>query len=183
MSSFRTIKGNFLRLSDEDKAELLRDLYALSEDTRLFLENRLSGVRVGEKLILRMEKETIGKVYRRGEPQTPRGSAVNALIRKARKMRADLETMLRLEQLAYRGFIEFLNEYGGGPENFEDMACRHLEAYLLLVRDRVPDPEHRKRLLDEMRSYLLAKDNMITEGIDQTYEDVTGERLGRTGRW
>jgi hypothetical protein len=49
---------------------------------------------------------------------TSDGRKVNSIIAKANKSNVDFRTLLKLEQLAYRGFIEFLNEFGGGPEFF-----------------------------------------------------------------
>ena len=84
-----------------------------------------------------------------------------------------------LEQLAYRGFIEFLNEFGGGPESFDDQSCKHLEAYLQIVRDGQIDGEERARRYQELKTYLLAKNNMLTDSLDEAYESVTGISIGR----
>jgi len=88
---------------------------------------------------------------------------------------------LELEKLAYRGFIESLNKYGGGPDNFIDMGCEHLEAYLTLVKNEIKDKAKQKQLFLEVKKYLLAKDNMLTDYVDGVYEEVTGIPVERYG--
>jgi hypothetical protein len=85
--------------------------------------------------------------------------------------------MLQLEQLAYRGFIEFLDEFGGGPDNFDDMACRHLEANLQLVASGVKDEQEREVMYEKVRHYLLKKDNMVIDYTDAVFEDLTGRSV------
>lgn len=146
MAEIHDVITFFHELTDEQQNELLGDLYNYSNDIKLFLESRL-GLEVNvEGLIKEMERETTNKIYRKGVPSTPDGRKVNAILAKARKAHIDIPTLLTLEQLAYRGFIEFLNEYGGGPDNFDEMACRHLEAYLTLVKMHIHDKTEQERL-------------------------------------
>src|SRR3989344_3043736 len=121
-------------LSEEQQDILIRELYNYSKDIKLFLESRLGLQADTEGLINEMERETIRKVYRKGIPGTPSGKKVNEIISKAKKAQVPIPVLLKLEQLAYRGFIEYLNEFGGGPDNFDEMACNHLEAYLNLIK-------------------------------------------------
>ena len=178
MSQLRQIKEKFNSLSPEEKETLLSDLYHFSTDTRLFLESRLLGTG-GREFIQLMEKETIGKVYRKGMPGTPNGKKVNSIIVKAKKSRVALSVMLQLEKLAYCGFIEFLNEYGGGPENFDEMACEHVEAYLMLAKNHVENSTERNRIFEELKEYLIEKDNLFTDSLDDTYERVVGIKVNR----
>ncbi len=87
-----------------------------------------------------------------------------------------MEVLLELEQLAYRGFIEFLNEYGGGPDSFLDLGPKHLEAYLTLVKQNYPK-DQMIDIFENVKKYLLKKDNMITDYNDETFEMVTGMRV------
>lgn len=119
MKNFKKIKEKFNQLSQQEKDSFLQEIYNFSKDTKLFLENRLLGGN-DDVFVRAMEKETIGKVYKSGEPGTPNGVKVNSIIAKAKKSGVGIDALIKLEQLAYRGFIEYLNEYGGGPESFDE---------------------------------------------------------------
>lgn len=142
------------------------------------MTNRLIGQADFSDLTRKMERETIGKVYRKGIPGTPNGRIVNSIIGSAKKARAPFKVMMELEQLAYRGFIEFLHEYGGGPDSFDDLGPRHLEAYLELIKRYIPADEQEDQFL-AVKKYLLTKDNMITDYIDEVFEAETGISMGR----
>lgn len=129
------------------------------------------------QLIKRMEKETLGKVYRKDNPATPDGRKINAIISKAKKLKVSNEILLELEKLAFKGFIEYLNEFGSGPDNFDGMSCRHLESYLNIIKEKIIDLDKQKTLFEETRKYLSKLDNMITDYLYDTYESVTGERI------
>ncbi len=169
----------FRELSEEQQNKLIHDLYNYSKDTKLFLESRL-GLQVDiEGLIGEIERETIGKVYRKGRPATPSGKKVNEIISKAKKTQVPISVLLRLEQLAYRGFIEYLNEFGGCPDNFDEMACKHLEAYLNLIKTHIHDKNEQDSLFEEVKQYLKKLDNMITDYVDDTFEITTGISIRR----
>jgi hypothetical protein len=174
--NLKLILKEFHELPKFGQDSLLKDLYNFSDETRLLVANRLIGQADFSDLIRKMERETIGKVYRKGIPGTPNGRVVNAIISSARKARAPVEVMMELEQLAYRGFIEFMDEYGGGPDSFLDLAPKHLEAYLTLVRQNFPE-EKQVEIFEEVRKYLLRKDNMITDYTDDAFESVTGMKV------
>lgn len=176
MSSYKQIKTKFNDLTPSGKEELLWDIYNFSTDMRLFLENRFLG---GQDNIFveQMEKETIGKIYKEGAPGTPNGKKVNEIISKAKKSKANIWTIIKLEQLAYRGFIEFQNEFGGGPENFDDMACKHVGEYIKLTKQAVEDHKERENIFNEMKQYLKEKDNMYTDSLFDTFEVATGIKI------
>ena len=163
----------FHTLPKTGQNSLLKDLYNFSDETRLLMTNRLMGQADFSDLIRKMERETIGKVHRKGIPGTPNGRTVNSIISSARKSRAPVEVMLELEQLAYRGFIEFLHEYGGGPDSFLDLGPKHLQAYLTLVKQHF-SKEEQADIFEDVRRYLQRKDNMITDYVDDAFETVTG---------
>lgn len=104
---FAAIKEKFHQLSPKEQDNLLLELYHMSVDTKTFLDSRLTGTVDGSSYIKKMERETIGKVYRKGEPGTPSGKAVNQIISRAKKAGVDIQTMLKLEQLAYRDSSNF----------------------------------------------------------------------------
>lgn len=163
----------FHELPKTGQDSLLKDLYNLSDEAHLLIVNRLMGRADFSDLIRKMERETIGKVYRKGIPGTPNGRTVNGIISSAKKARVPLAVMLGLEQLAYRGFIEFLHEYGGGPDSFLDLGPKHLAAYLTLVKQSIPE-DQQDDIFEEVRRYILRKDNMITDYVDEVFEEITG---------
>lgn len=178
MSKYKAIKEKFNQLPPDKKETLLKDIYYFSKDMQMFLEGRLLG-EIRKEFVEQMKKETIGKVYKKGIPGTPNGRVINSIILKAKKSNVDIRVLLKLEKLAYRGFIEFLNEYGGGPDNFIDMGCDHLETYLKLVKNEIKDKSKQKQLFQDVKDYLLAKNNMLTDYVDDAYEEVTGIPIKR----
>jgi len=176
--NFKKIKEKFNELSPRGKEKLLKEVYDFSKDTRLFLENKLLGG-YDNIFIGQMEKETIDNIYIAGMPSEDiNGRRVNEIIRKAKKSGVSVWTIMKLEQLAYRGFIEFLNEFGGGPENFEDMAGRHLENYLKLVLEAVENKDEQDNIFNEVKNYLLKKDNMCVDFLYGVFYENTGIPIG-----
>lgn len=174
--NLRLILKEFHSLPKFGQDSLLKDLYNFSDETRLLITNRLIGQADFSDLIRKMEHETIGKIYRKGIPGTPNGRTINAIIISAKKSRAPVEVLLELEQLAYRGFIEFLHEYGGGPDSFLNLGPKHLGAYLSLVKQNFPE-EKQIDIFENVKKYLLKKDNMITDYIDDEFESITGIKI------
>ncbi|HBE90817.1 MAG TPA: hypothetical protein DDW41_06435 [Candidatus Andersenbacteria bacterium] len=178
------VKEKFHQLTKEKQNDLLRDLYKISPDTKTFLESRLLGTASSQhQYIKEMERETIGKIYRKGIPGDISGRAVNSIVSRAWKAEVDLDTMLQLEWLAFRGFQEYLHQFGGGPETFEEMACKHLEAYLLLVRDGVKDKAEQQRRYAEAASHILRHDNMVTDYAEDTFDEIIGARPQEAKNW
>lgn len=178
MTNFKKVKEKFNQLSQKEKDNFLQDIYNFSKDTKLFLENRLFGGN-DDVFIKAMQKETIGKVYRKGMPDTPSGVKVNSIIIKAKKSGVGIDTLIKLEQLAYRGFIEYLNEYGGGPDSFDEMSNKHLENYLILVRDNIKDEKERSDIFQKIKGYLSKKDNMYRDSLDDIFKEITGMSVDR----
>lgn len=180
MANFLQIKKQFHNLSISEQDALLKNIYNFSRETQLLLEGLLLGnAMVAEEFIRQMKRETIGKVYRSGTPGTPNGRTINTIIVRARKSHVNLQTMMELEKLAYRGFIEFLNEYGGGPESFQWQGCRHLETYLRFANDKNITFEEREHIFQEVKKYLLKKDDMYTDDLDDIYREITGVTVDR----
>ena len=167
----------FSKVAHDDKISL-QDIYNFSKDTKLFLENRLLGGN-DDVFIKAIEKETVGKIYRKGLPDTPNGTKVNSIISKAKKSGVSIETLIKLEQLAYEGFVEFLNEFGCDSESLENVACRHLENYLILVKDNIKDSNEKNSIFQNTKDYLLKRNNMYTDSLDDTFEEITGVSIER----
>ena len=165
-------------MPQKEKDSFFQEIYNFSKDTKLFLENRLLGGN-DDVFIKAMEKETIDKVYKTGIPGTPNGVKVNSIITKAKKSGVGIDALMKLEQLAYSGFIEFSNEYGYDSESFDEMANRHMENYLILVRDNVKDKKERDDIFRDIKGYLLKKNNMYTDSLDDIFEEITRMSVDR----
>lgn len=172
-SNLREALKQFHELPKSGQDSLLRDLYKLTTANALLIENRLLGQADFSDLVAKMERETIGKVYRRGDPGMIDGRKVNAIISAAKKARADYTVLMQLEKLAYRGFTEFLHEFGGGPDNYDDMGPAHLMAYLQLAKDNL-DADDSTDIFEAVRAYISKKDNMIQDYNFDAFESVTG---------
>lgn len=177
--AFRQVVKAFFNLPKKQQEDFLRDLYGYSPDIKIFVESKLGLQADFQKYLTEMHRETIDKIYRKGTPGTPNGKVVNSIITKAQKAQVPLDIMLELEQLAFQGFIEFLNEFGGGPDSFDELSCKHLEAYLLLVQKHITNQVEQQKLFEEVKQYLREKNNMLTESIDEVFEDMTGMPVGR----
>ncbi len=173
-TSFLAIKKSFHALDSKQQNQLLKDLFDSSKDTRAFLESKLLHLVDGEELITAMRKETLGKVFHTPTPRMPDGRKVRAIIARAKKLGAGKRTRMELERLAFMGFMDFLNEYGGGPDSFEGMAHEHLDTFLDFVQETLKDENERKTCIEETRNYLRKKRNMITDDLYYTFEQKTG---------
>ena len=177
--NYNNIKDKFNQLSKKEKETLLLAVYGFSKETKTFLEGWFGLKDSDKEYIEQMKRETLYKVYmvRSRVPLEPDGQKVNQIISHARKAKVGFETILRLENMAYRGFIESLNEYGGGPENFEDMAANHMERYIKLIKLGIEDRAKQNNLLLELKNYLLDKRNMGTDYFVEVFELFSGIKI------
>lgn len=175
-TDLRFLLKEFHALPKTGQDSLLKDLYNFSNENKLMIANRLAGKADFGALVSKMENETVGKIYRMGQPGMIDGRKVNAIISSAKKARADVTIILELKKLAYRGFIEFMHEFGGGPDSYLDMAPRHLAEYLKLVKAH-KTKEEATLIFEHVRHYLLKKDNMVTDYTDDVFEEITGLRV------
>lgn len=59
------------------------------------------------------------------------------------------------------------------------MADRHLENYLILVRDNIKDENEKNNIFQDIKDYLLKKNNMYTDSLDDVFKEITGVAIGR----
>lgn len=59
-----------------------------------------------------MKRETVDKVFSK-HPKRPNGRTINSIISEAKKIGVEDWIYLELELLAFKGFTDLLNEYGG----------------------------------------------------------------------
>ena len=172
-TNLRTLLKEFHELPLAGQDSLLKSLYSFSSETRLLMTNYLSGQTDFSLLLRKMESETTGKVSRR---RVPDARQVNYIVNSAVKARAPFEVMMELEQLAYSGFIDFLNLFGGGPDSFLTQGTKHLEAYLLIVKNNLMSSKQAE-IFEDVRKYLINNDNMNTYDTYKVYESVTGVKV------
>jgi hypothetical protein len=173
MTTFREIKIQFNKLAQKKQEHLLKKIWNYSEDMKLFLSGQLLDNADERVFIEKMKKETYGKIKRKGAPGMLNGKTINSIITKAKRSNARISTLIELEKLAYQGFIDFLNEFGGGPDNYEDMAGKHLENCLELIKENLDDEFERLEMFEKTRRFLVKRNNMITNHIDEVFEYTT----------
>ena|SRR3989338_6327301 len=176
--SFSKLNTIFFSLPKDEQQQVLKRLYYFSIETKTLFSTSLGFQEDPKVFINKMQHETISKVYRKGNPKEPNGKVVNQILVNAKKAGVSFDTLLNLEELAYRGFMEFLHEYGGGPESFDDQACKHIENYLKLVL-QIKDEAKKDKLVEKLRLYIIKKDNMYTDDKDETFENITGIPINR----
>lgn len=176
--SFSKLSTIFFSLPKDKQRQILKRLYDFSTETKTLFSTSLGFQEDTALFINRMQRETIDKVYRKGIPKEPNGKIINQILTNAKKAGVSFNTMLDLEQLAYRGFMEFLDEYGCGPESFDDQACGHLENYLKLVL-QIKDKTKKDELIERLRLYIIKKNNMYTGDKDEIFESITGIPVNR----
>ena len=176
--SFSKLNTIFFSLPKDEQQQVLKRLYYFSIETKMLFSTSLGFQEDPKVFINKMQHETISKVYRKGNPKEPNGKVVNQILVNAKKAGVSFDTLLNLEELAYRGFMEFLHEYGGGPESFDDQACKHIENYLKLVL-QIKDEAKKDKLVEKLRLYIIKKDNMYTDDKDETFENITGIPINR----
>ena len=171
MASLRDIKKVFFSLSRKEQETVLKEIYGFSKDVKEFLNMRLLN-EGEEKFIEQIANATISSTYT-GLPKTIKVSTVNKILSKAKKSKVAPETLCEMEWLAFDGYMTFLNDYGGGPESYENKVYDHLKAYLLLLFDTKSGEE----LDDELAGvadYLRGHTNMHYDHIWELYEELTG---------
>src|SRR3989338_7296487 len=159
---FSKLKSIFFSLPQDKQQQIIKRLYDFSTETKTLFSVSLGFQEDPSIFINRMQRETVDKVYRKGIPKEPNGRKINRILSDAKKAGVSFNTVLNLEQLAYRGFMEFLHEYGGGPESFDHQACKHIENYLELVL-QINSKAKKDELIEQLRLYIIKKDNMYTD--------------------
>jgi hypothetical protein len=174
MANLREIKKAFFELPDKEQQQILKEIYNFSKDVKEFLNVRL--LNDGEELY-------IEKIIKATESSTPTGlpkiikvTQVNSIINKAKKSKVKKDTLCEMEWIAFDGYMTFLNDYGGGPESYENKVYDHLKNYLLLLND-ISKNEELDEELDGVKNYLREHTNMYYDHIWELFEEITGESV------
>ena len=171
MATLREIKKEFFSLSKKEQETILKEIYGFSKDVKDFLNVRLLGE--GEEKFVEQIRKATESSTPTGMPKIIKVTSVNSIINKAKKSNVKQETLCEMQWLAFDGYMTFLNDYGGGPDNFEDKVYDHLKAYLLILIEISSGQELEDELIG-ISDYLRKNTNMYCDHIWELYEELTG---------
>jgi len=177
LATLRDIKKKFFSLSKKEQENILKEIYGFSKDMKEFLNVRLLGD--GEEKFIEQIKKATESVTSAGMPKIIKVLKVNSILNKAKKSNVRKETLCDMEWYAFDGYVTFLNDYGGGPDSFENKAYDHLENYLLLL---IEISSNKQKLEDELlgvENYLNQHSNMYNDHLYELYEDLSAEYVCR----
>jgi hypothetical protein len=170
MATFTEIKKKFFSLSPKEQELLLKEIYGLSKESKRFLDVRLSGAN---------EENFIEEITKATQYATPKGypkdievRKVNSILSNAKKCKVDSQILEKMELIAFEGYMGSLNEYGGGPDTYENKVYDHLNNYLNLVMSNHL-VEEQGTLFDDMRLYLRQNTNMYYDHIWELFKELT----------
>jgi len=172
MATLREVKKAFFALSNKEQETIIKEIYGFSKDVKEFLNVRLLGD--GEEKFIEQIKKATESATSSGMPKMIKVTKVNSIISKAKKSNVKKETLCDMEWYAFDGYMTFLNDYGGGPDNFEDKVYDHLKNYLLLLIEISNGQDLKKELLG-VENYLSKHDNMYNDHIWELYEELAAE--------
>jgi len=172
MATLREIKKEFFALSQKEQEQIIKEIYSFSKDMKSFLDMRLTGSG-GEKYIKEITKAT-ESCTPKGYPKNIQVKTVNSILTKAKKSKVSDKILCKMEWIAFDGYMTFLDDYGGGPEIYEDKIYDHLNNYLRLL-DKTSTTEEYVAQLEKVSKYLRGHTNMYYEHIWELFEDITGK--------
>ena len=170
MANLREIKKAFFELSVKEQESILKEIYSFSKDIKEFLNLRL--LNDGEELYIEKIIKATESSTPAGSPKTIKVTQVNSILNKAKKSKVKKDTLCEMEWIAFDGYMTFLNDYGGGPESYENKVYDHLKNYLLLLNDTNKSEEH-----EEVKHYLKEHTNMHYDHLWELFEEITGESV------
>jgi hypothetical protein len=174
MATLNDIKKEFFALSEKEQEQIIKEIYGFSKDMKSFLDMRLMGSGE-EKYIKEINKATESSTPK-GYPKDIKVRTVNSIFTKAKKSKVSDKTLCEMEWIAFDGYMTFLNDYGGGPEIYEDKTYNHLNNYLLLL-DKTLNAEEYSDKIEVVSKYLRTHTNMCYDYIWELFEDITGEEV------
>ena len=174
MANLREIKKAFFELSDKEQESILKEIYSFSKDIKEFLNVRL--LNDGEELYIEKIRKATESSTPTGLPKTIKVTQVNSILNKAKKSKVKKDTLCEMEWIAFDGYMTSLNDYGGGPESYENKVYDHLKKYLLLLND-INKNEELNDELDGVKHYLREHTNMYYDHLWELFEEITGESV------
>jgi len=174
MATLKDIKKEFFVLSQKEQEQLIKEIYGFSQDMKSFLDMRLTGS--GEEKYIKEITKATESCTPKGYPKDIKVRTVNSVFTKAKKSKVSDKTLCEMEWIAFDGYMTYLNDYGGGPEIYEDKIYDHLNNYLLLLDKTLTDKEYSDKL-EFVSKYLRGHTNMYYDHIWELFEDITGVDL------
>lgn len=174
MATLREVKKAFFALSQKEQENMIKEIYGFSKDIKEFLNVRLLGD--GEEKFIEQIKKATESETPSGTPKMIKVTKVNSILSKAKKSNVTKKTLCDMEWYAFDGYMTFLNDYGGGPESYENKIYDHLENYLLLLI-HISDKKELEDELAGVKVYLRKNTNMCYDYIWDLFESITGSSV------
>lgn len=171
MATFRDIKKEFFNLSNKEQEQIFKEIYNFSKDMKQFLSTRLMNDNE-EAFVDELNKAT-DYYTRSGIPKDMSPRKINSIINKAKKSKVSAETLKEMELIAFKAYMNFLNDFGGGPDIYEDQVYDHLNNYIQLVLNN-PSNENKDDEIVEMQYFLCQNQNMCYDYIWNLFKELTG---------
>jgi heterodisulfide reductase subunit A-like polyferredoxin len=171
MATLREIKKAFFALSQKEQEAMIKEIYGFSKDMKSFLDMRLLGD--GEEQYIQQIMKATEPKMRGGYPKEISVREVNAILSKAKKSRVSKKNLCEMEWIAFDGYMTFLNDYGGGPEIYEDKVYDHLNNHLRLLLELGTIEENEEKI-EAVAKYLRRHTNMYYDHIWELFEEITG---------
>ena len=174
MATYKDIKKEFFNLSNKEQEQILKEIYNFSKDIKEFLNTRLTSDN-GESYIDEIKKAT-DYYTASGIPKDMSVRKINSVISKAKKAKVDVSIIEKMEYIAFKAYIDFLNDFGGGPEIYEDKVYDHLKNYILLVLKNSSQKDLDDKIY-HLQGYLLNNTNMYYDHLWELFEELTNINL------
>jgi hypothetical protein len=127
----------------------------------------------GEELYIEKIRKATESSTPTGLPKTIKVTQVNSILNKAKKSKVKKDTLCEMEWIAFDGYMTSLNDYGGGPESYENKVYDHLKNYLSLLLNDISKNDE----LDGVKHYLREHTNMYYDHLWELFEEITGESV------
>jgi len=174
MATYRDIKKEFFDLSKKEQEQILKEIYNFSKDVKEFLNTRLTSDN-GKSYIDEIEKATDYYTVS-GIPKDMSVRKINSVISKAKKAKVDVSILEEMEYIAFKAYLDFLNDFGGGPEIYEEKVYEHLKNYLILVLEN-NSQQNIETKVQHIQEYLLNNTNMCYDYLWELFEELTSINL------
>jgi len=177
LATLREIKKAFFSLSKKEQEDILKEIYNFSKDVKDFMNVRLLGN--GEDKFVEEIKKATESCTPTGRPKMIKVTKVNGILSKAKKSKVKKETLCDMQWYAFDGYVTFLNDYGSGPDSYENKAYEHFKNYLLLLVETSNDKQELEEELLGAENYLNQHQNMYSDHLWELYEDIAAEYIHR----
>ena len=174
MATFRDVKKKFFTLNIKEQEQLLKEIYNFSKDMKQFLNTRL--MHDSEEVFIDEIRKATDYYTRSGIPKEMSPRKINSILTKAKKSKVTLNTLEKMELIAFKAYMNFLNNFGGGPEIYEDKVYDHLKNYLELIVNTASNNDIDTKV-DEIQTFLYANQNMYYDHIWELFHELTGMKV------